>query len=390
MWLHLLEINSSSVHTYICVCFIRNYYIGLLANNTTLITDRILCMSAHPALESHHWLVMYSLYVTMPSFRISSLTSYVFSVRHHAQPWNLITDRILCTSPHPALESHHWPYSLYVTTPSPWISSLTVFSVRHHAQPSNLITDRILCTFPHPALESHHWLYSLYVTTPSPRISPLTSYVLSVRHHAQPWNLITDRILCTSPHPALESHHWLYSLYVTTPSPRISSLTVFSVRHHAQPSNLITDHILCTSPRPALESHHWPYSLYVTTPSPRISSLTVFSVRHHAQPSNLIPDRILRTSPRPALESHHWPYSPYVTTPSPRISSLTVFSVRHHAQPSNLITDRILFTSPCPALESHHWLVMYSLYITTPSPRISWLTVFSTRHHAQPSNLTTD
>ena len=36
MWLHLLEINSSSVHTYICVCFIRNYYyIGLLASNTT-------------------------------------------------------------------------------------------------------------------------------------------------------------------------------------------------------------------------------------------------------------------------------------------------------------------------------------------------------------------
>ena len=25
MWLHLLEINSSSVHMYICVCFIRNY-----------------------------------------------------------------------------------------------------------------------------------------------------------------------------------------------------------------------------------------------------------------------------------------------------------------------------------------------------------------------------
>ena len=29
------RINSSSVHTYILVCFIRNYYIGLLANNTT-------------------------------------------------------------------------------------------------------------------------------------------------------------------------------------------------------------------------------------------------------------------------------------------------------------------------------------------------------------------
>ena len=42
MWLHLLEINSSSVHTYILVCFIRNYYIGLLANNATIVTAKIL------------------------------------------------------------------------------------------------------------------------------------------------------------------------------------------------------------------------------------------------------------------------------------------------------------------------------------------------------------
>ena len=33
-----------------------------------------------------------------------------------------------------------------------------------------------------------------------------------------------------------------------------------------------------------------------------------------------------------------------------------------------------------PALESHNWLVMYSLYVTTPSPRISSLTVFSVRY----------
>ena len=47
MWLHLLEINSSSVHTYICVCFIRNYYIGLLANNTTWCQNRgCICISS--------------------------------------------------------------------------------------------------------------------------------------------------------------------------------------------------------------------------------------------------------------------------------------------------------------------------------------------------------
>ena len=47
MWLHLLEINSSSVHTYIFVCFIRNYYIGLLANNATWCQNRgCICISS--------------------------------------------------------------------------------------------------------------------------------------------------------------------------------------------------------------------------------------------------------------------------------------------------------------------------------------------------------
>ena len=47
MWLHLLEINSSSVHAYILVCFIRNYYIGLLANNTTWCQNRgCICISS--------------------------------------------------------------------------------------------------------------------------------------------------------------------------------------------------------------------------------------------------------------------------------------------------------------------------------------------------------
>ena len=41
------RINSSSVHTYILVCFIRNYYIGLLANNTTWCQNRgCICISS--------------------------------------------------------------------------------------------------------------------------------------------------------------------------------------------------------------------------------------------------------------------------------------------------------------------------------------------------------
>ena len=45
---HLPEINSSSVHTYIFVCFIRNYYyIGLLANNATWCQNRgCICISS--------------------------------------------------------------------------------------------------------------------------------------------------------------------------------------------------------------------------------------------------------------------------------------------------------------------------------------------------------
>ena len=34
MWLQLLRINSSSVHTYICVCFIQNYRSGTVNLNT--------------------------------------------------------------------------------------------------------------------------------------------------------------------------------------------------------------------------------------------------------------------------------------------------------------------------------------------------------------------
>ena len=41
------RINSSSVHTYILVCFIRNYYIGLLANNATWCQNRgCICISS--------------------------------------------------------------------------------------------------------------------------------------------------------------------------------------------------------------------------------------------------------------------------------------------------------------------------------------------------------
>ena len=41
------RINSSSVHTYIFVCFIRNYYIGLLANNATWCQNRgYICISS--------------------------------------------------------------------------------------------------------------------------------------------------------------------------------------------------------------------------------------------------------------------------------------------------------------------------------------------------------
>ena len=48
MWLHLLEINSSSVHTYIFVCFIRKDYIGLLANNATT-----------PWIRNFQWLIFF-------------------------------------------------------------------------------------------------------------------------------------------------------------------------------------------------------------------------------------------------------------------------------------------------------------------------------------------
>ena len=41
------RINSSSVHTYIFVCFIQNYYIGLLANNATWCQNRgCICISS--------------------------------------------------------------------------------------------------------------------------------------------------------------------------------------------------------------------------------------------------------------------------------------------------------------------------------------------------------
>ena len=73
------RINSSSVHTYILVCFIRNYYIGLLANNATWCQNRgCICISSTRRTYGRIHAVSYIHPVIQTSTRIIILWTELF------------------------------------------------------------------------------------------------------------------------------------------------------------------------------------------------------------------------------------------------------------------------------------------------------------------------